>query len=61
VPSAPTQPPESVQAFIKELEAAAEKGLPAMADYWSANIKAIDVSHHPYLTVRKDELKQKAA
>lgn len=55
------EPPESVTAFIKEMEAAAAKGGEALAAYWIANIKAVDKSHHPYLTVRKDELKQKAA
>lgn len=54
-------PPPNVTAFLAGLEAAAANGLQPMAEYWKSNIGAIDAQHHPYLTVRKDELKQKAA
>jgi hypothetical protein len=54
-------PPESVKAFIAGMEQAAAKSQAALGEYWLAHHKSVGREHLAYITVRKDELKQKEA
>lgn len=56
-----TEPPESVKAFIAGMERAANESGAALAAYWLEHHKSVGREHLPYITIRKDELKQKVA